>query len=76
MDNSEDGNNDLQAHQRAFPNSSQFSWQLKKTLGSLKASPNFLTVDQNDVGKATILGVPLSTPGGDILQKKMKLFMN
>ena len=59
---SEDEN--IQTNLRALPNSSMFSDEMKKTLGRLMSSANSLKTNTTLSG-ATILGVPVSTKGGD-----------
>ena len=62
---SEDEN--IQTNLRALPKSSMFSDQMKKTLGRLMSSANSLKLDTTPSG-ATILGVPITTLGGDKLR--------
>ena len=64
-DNSE-GNN-IKLNIRALPNSSIFSDLMTKTLGRLMSSPNSLKIKPSSSG-ATILRVPVYTPGDDELR--------
>ena len=57
----------IQTNLRALPNSSVFSESMAKTLGGLMSSPNSLQIKPSSSG-ATILGVPIYTPGGDQLR--------
>ena len=68
---SEDEN--IQTNLRALPNSSMFSDQMKKTLGRLMSSANSLKINTTPSG-ATILGVPVSTLGGDRIQIKDNVY--
>ena len=68
---SEDEN--IQTNLRAFPNSSMFSDQMKKTLGRLMSSANSLKKDTTPSG-AIILGVPINTLGGDRIQIKDTIY--
>ena len=45
-----------------------------ETLGALMNNKNFLKLIQDESGKASILGVPINTLGGDIMQIK-NMFM-
>ena len=64
----------IQTNLRAFPNSSMFSDQMKKTLGRLMSSANSLKIDTTPSGAATILGVPLNVLGGDRIQIKDNIY--
>ena len=68
---SEDEN--IQTNLRALPNSSMFSDQMKKTLGRLMFSAISLKINTTPSG-ATILGVPVSTLGGDRIQLKDNIY--
>ena len=68
---SEDEN--IKTNLRALPNSSLFSDQMTKTLGSLMASANFLRTKSSPYG-AEILGVPIITLGRDRIQIKDNIY--
>ena len=68
---SEDEN--IQTTLRALPNSSMFSDQMTKTLGRLMSSANSLKIWSTPSG-ASILGVPISTLGGDRIQIKDNIY--
>ena len=63
---SEDDNNE--SKQGALPNSNKFSTNMMETLGALMDSKNSLKLIQNDSGRASILGIPIHTLGGDRMQ--------
>ena len=63
----------IQTNLRALPNSSIFSDQMTKTLGTLMSSANSLKVKSTPSG-ATILGVPIYTLGGDRIQIKDNIY--
>ena len=63
----------IQSNLRALPNSSMFSDQMTKTLGRLMSSANSLKIKSTPSG-ATILGVPISTLGGDRIQIKDNIY--
>ena len=68
---SEDEN--IKTNLRALPNSSLFSDQMTKTLGSLMASANSLRIKSSPYG-AENLGVPIITLGGDRIQIKDNIY--
>ena len=68
---SEDEN--TQTNSRALPNSSMFSDQMTKTLGTLMSTANSLKIKSTPSG-ATILGVPVYTIGGDRIQIKDNVY--
>ena len=65
---SEDEN--IQTSIRTLPNSSKFSTNMMETLGAVMSSKNFLKLIQDKSGKASILGVPINTLGGDRIRIK------
>ena len=68
---SEDEN--IQNSLRALPNSSMFSDQMTKTLGTLMSSLNSLKILASPSGP-TIPGVPIYTLGGDTIQIKDNVY--
>ena len=68
---SEDEN--IQTNLRALPSSSMFSAQMTKTLGRLMSNANSLKITSTPF-RATILGVPIYTLGGDRIQIKDKIY--
>ena len=61
-DNSED---EIRPNIRALPSFAKSGDLMRETLVSLMRSHNSLKIEQDDSGKATFLGVPLNTLGGD-----------
>ena len=63
---SEEENN--QINPGTLPNSNKFSTLMTEILGALMNSKNSLKLKLDDSGRATILGVPINTLGGDRIQ--------
>ena len=60
----------IQINPRALPNSIEFSTLMTDTLGALMNSKISLKLIPDDSGRASILGVPIKTLGGDRIQMK------
>ena len=69
---SEDETN--QINPRALPNSNKFSTLMTETLGALMNSKNSLKLILDDSGRASILGVPINTLGGDRIQMNGNIY--
>ena len=53
---------------KSLPNSSKFSNSMRQMLGSLMNSRNSLKSTQNELGRATILGVPFQISESDTMK--------
>ena len=69
---SEEENNEI--NPRALPNRNKFSTPMTETLGALMNSKNSLKLIPDDSGRATVLGVPINTLGGDRIQIKDNVY--
>ena len=60
--------NIFQSKMRALPNSNKFPSSVIEAVGSLINSKNSVKLIQDDLGKASISGIPFKKSGGDTIQ--------
>ena len=63
----------IKSNIRAVRNSSNFSHLLRETLRSLMRSRNSSRIEQNDLGEAKFMGVPIQVFGINSLKRKQKV---
>ena len=64
----------IQTNLKSLPNNSIFSVSMRQKLGSLLKSRNRLKITQDEIGQATILGIPIQISGGDRIRINDNIF--